>query len=464
MRKTVIITAIIVLVSSLALIIFVRTTTSDPAEESFAGVMRGNFEITVSSTGEIVAEKALDIKGPNLVQSLNIRPVPVRLTDIVPEGTIVSKGDYIATLDRSPFSNTLKDESETLRGLRSQLDMKLLDTAVTLTALRDEIRNQYFAMEEAAITLEQSKFEPPAIQRLARVELEKAERFLEYRRRLYALRTGQSAAEVRNLRYSYERQKSKVAELQNLLEGFIIKAPADGIVMYRKDRNGIKRKAGSMISPFDPVIATLPDLGTLQSRLFVSETDVTKLVKGQPVQVTVDAFREKTYSGVVESVANIGEQLSNSDSKVFEVLVRISDSDTRLRPAMTTGNRIVINSMKDVLYVSAGSVHAGTDSIPFVYTRDGKKQIVVLGEANDMNIVISKGLEEGMQLWSDTPRDVRGFRLSGSELVPEIRQQFRERKVAMETKSGTGRKNTAPGSFFPADHSNGASSSTSGGN
>ncbi|MCU0363149.1 MAG: HlyD family efflux transporter periplasmic adaptor subunit [Bacteroidales bacterium] len=464
MRKTVIITAVIVIVSSLALMIFVRATTIDREAVSYAGVERGNFEITVSATGELVAQKALDIRGPNLVQSLNIRPMPVRLTDIVPEGTIVSKGDYIATLDRSSFANTLKDESDILRDLRSQLEMKLLDTAVALSALRDEIRNQYYVMEEAAITLEQSKFEPPAIQRLARVELEKAQRFLDYRQRLYNLRTGQTSSEVRNLRYSWERQRNKVSELQALLDGFIIRAPSDGIVMYKKDRNGIKRKAGSMISPFDPVIATLPDLSTLQSRIYVGETDVTKLSHGLPVQVSVDAFGEKSFSGQIVSVANIGEQLSNTDSKVFEVLVKIVDSDPRLRPAMTTGNRVVISSLKDVLYVPAVSVHAGADSIPFVYTREGKKQIVMLGDANDRHIVIERGLDEGVQVWSDVPADLSKFRIAGADLIPHIRQQNRERKLALENGINPAVPGTSRTGFFPPSSGNSGTSAASGGN
>jgi hypothetical protein len=45
-------------------------------------------------------------------------------------------------LNRTKYDNTLKDELERLTQARTNLDMKKLDTAVTLTSLRDDIRNQ----------------------------------------------------------------------------------------------------------------------------------------------------------------------------------------------------------------------------------------------------------------------------------------------------------------------------------
>ena len=38
----------------------------------------------------------------------------LKIQDIVPEGTIVNEGDYIAQLDRTSYANTLKDALETL--------------------------------------------------------------------------------------------------------------------------------------------------------------------------------------------------------------------------------------------------------------------------------------------------------------------------------------------------------------
>jgi HlyD family secretion protein len=45
-------------------------------------------------------------------------------------------------------------------------------------------------------------------------------------------------------------------------------------------------------------------------------------------------------------VANVGEQMPNTDAKVFEVQIRINEYDPILRPAMTTSNVIVTQTLK----------------------------------------------------------------------------------------------------------------------
>jgi len=49
---------------------------------------------------------------------------------------------------------------------------------------------------------------------------------------------------------------------------------------------------------------------------------VKKVKPGQSVQITLDAFNEQPLSGHVVSIANIGEVLPNSDSKMFEVMIK----------------------------------------------------------------------------------------------------------------------------------------------
>ena len=96
----------------------------------FATAQRGSFEIVVSGTGELIPERIVDISGPRLGQYRNVRMAGVKITDIIPEGSKVKKGDYIATLDRTTFDNNLKDELAALDVLKRELESKILDTAV----------------------------------------------------------------------------------------------------------------------------------------------------------------------------------------------------------------------------------------------------------------------------------------------------------------------------------------------
>jgi HlyD family secretion protein len=438
MKKTFIILGIVAAIT--ALIVFNKLTSKHTVSNSFAEVKKGVFEITVTGSGELTAENSLDIKGPEIGQGQgqgqgrnqgfqgggrggDMHAMDLKIQDIVPEGTIVKQGDYIAQLDRTSYDNTLKDELENLTTLQTNVEMKILDTAVILTNLRDDIKNQTYVVEEAAIVLSQSKYEPPATIRKAETNLDKAKRTLEQKKKSYELTVMQTIADIKHQKFHLTRGTRLVNDLQEFLAKFTITAPSAGMVTYKKERNGAKRKAGSNINPFDRVIATLPDLSSMLSKMYVNEIDISKIIKGQKVNIQIDAFPEKAFMGEVISIANIGEQLPNSDSKMFEVLIKVDGSDPSLRPSMTTGNKIIIKTLNDVVYIPTECVQTGADSIPFVYEKNKTKQIVILGESNEKNVIIEKGLEPGKSIYLITPEDHEEFRLVGKELISAIKEK-----------------------------------------
>ncbi len=418
MKRTVILTAVLALATIVALLLFNKLASKKAESNVFATAVKGEFEIAISTAGELLAENSIDIKAPEIARrGRNIRNQGLEIQDIVPEGTEVKAGDYVALLNRTQYDNTLKDELENLKEYRSNLDMKKLDTAVTLTSLRDEIRNQKHTVEEAQITLLNSKYEPPTVVRQAEIDLDRQQRILEQRERSYQLRVAQAERDLRTQRLNLERIEKRVSDLQEVLAGFEIKAPADGMVIYKKDRRGVKIKAGSSVDAFERVVATLPDLSSMLSKIYISEIEISKLRTGQPVNISVDAFPDKTFTGKVVTIANIGETLPNSDSKVFEVMIRLDGSDPTLRPTMTTSNKVIISKVQDVVYIPAECVHTGSDGIPFVYKKNKTKQIVVPGDANDKFVIIEKGLEPGEEVYTIQPPDGDGFRMVGEELA-----------------------------------------------
>ena len=432
MLKRISITAGIVIAVA-ALIAFNRITSDRGKVVLYAEAEKDVFEISVSNSGELIAERSIEIKGPQMAQGRrnmgggghnNMRMMDLKIQDIVPEGTMVREGDYIAQIERTQYDNTLKDEREKLQKELETMEMKLLDSAVVLTNLRDDIKNQTYSVEEAAITLEQSKFEPPATIRKAQIDLDKQRRTLEQKIKAYSLRVAQSIADIEHQKLHVSMGTTTVEDLQDFLSQFTVKAPSNGMVIYKKERNGTKRKAGSNINPWDLTIATLPDLSSMLSRMYVNEIEIARVKKGQKVKIEVDAFPDKTFTGEIFTIANIGEQLPNSDAKMFEVLVRLDESDPTLRPSMTTGNKIVINTYSDVISIPSECVHAGTDSIPFVFLKNHTKQIVVLGQSNEKHVIVEKGLKPGVQVYIIPPEDPENFKVSGEELISEIRQKM----------------------------------------
>ena len=447
MKKALIITGIVAAI--VALIVFNKIISKKDVINTYTEVKRGLFEVTVTNAGELEAEKSLDVLGPEMGQNseenegrsgsqnrgggpgggggmrmgTNMRAMDFKIQDIVPEGTIVKKGDYIAQLDRSSYDNTLKDEEDNLTTIKNNVDMKILDTAVTLTSLRDDIKNQTYQVEEAEINLDQSKYEPPATIHRAELTLDKEHRSLEQLKKNYLLVKKQTVVDISNQKYQLARQERLVKDIQDFLSKFTIRAPAEGMVIYKKDRSGSKRTAGSSVNMFDRIIATLPDLSTLISKVYVNEIDVAKVKLGQKVRITIDAFPDKVYMGKVISIANIGEVLPNSDAKMFEVLISIDDLDSTLRPAMTTWNKIIINTIDNALYVPLDCVQAGPDSIPYVIKKNKTRQIVKLGMQNDKNVIVEEGLDEGTPIYLIPPVESAKYKLVGENLIPSIKAE-----------------------------------------
>jgi HlyD family secretion protein len=438
MKRRIFIIAGIVLAFA-ALFAFNKVTTKSKNTIIYAEAKKDIFEISVVASGELIAEKSIEIKGPEMGQNQmqqggrggnvmirggDMHAMDLKIQDIVPEGTLVKAGDYIAQLDRTSYSNSLKDALENLTTERNTLEMKILDTAVSLTGFRDDIKNQKFVVEEAQITLDQSKYEPPATIRQSEIALDKAKRTLEQKKKAYQLRVAQTLADINHQKTHVVRAERLASDLEDFVSKFTITAPTDGMVIYKKDRLGNKRKVGSTVNMFDRVIATLPDLSSMLSKIYVNEIEVSKVKPGQKVKITVDAFPDKSYSGTVNTIANIGEVLPNSDAKMFEVQIKIDNNDPSLRPSMTTTNKINIKTYNDVIYIPTECVQTGSDSIPFVYEKNKTKQIVVLGDANEKNIIIEKGLKPGTSIYVTLPENPETFRVRGEELIPEIKKQL----------------------------------------
>ncbi len=431
-KKTLIITVAVLAVVVITIIVLAKINNKEDMSLLYATADKGQFEIVVSTTGELQAENSTDIKGPEGLGGRNMRFRDITIQDLIPEGTIVKAGDYVATLDKSDADNSLKDEQDNLENMRNDYEMAKLDTTISLGDLRDQLMNLKFNMEEASITLEQSKYEPPTTIRQNQINLDKTTRAYEQAQKNYVLKVAQAKADMRDAKIDLDKQEEKVKTMEEILQQFTVVAPADGMVIYKREWSGAKRKVGSSISPFDPVVATLPDLSQMISKTYVNEIDISKIKTGQKVRITVDAFPEKRYTGEVISVANIGEQLPNTDAKVFEVVIKLNESDPILRPSMTTGNQVVTNVYNDVVYIPLECVHATADSIPFVYTKNKEMQVVVLGDSNENEVIVEQGVEPGDQLYLSTPEDAEDFKMKGEELISVIKEKEKEEKAIQE--------------------------------
>jgi hypothetical protein len=425
-RRNLIFIGVLVVVI-VATVIYSLASKDDLSKPLETEVASGNFEILITVTGELQALKSTEIKAPTMLRSRELRFRTIKIQDLIAEGTVVDSGAYVATLDRSEADNNYKDILDELEVRESAFTRTQLDTTILLRNLRDELINLRFNMEEAEITLEQSQFEPPATIRQAQINLDKATRAHEQAVQNYELKVQQSRADMTEVVVDLAQQRRKKEQMEMVMDDFIIRAPASGMVIYKREFSGEKRTVGSEISTWDLTVATLPDLSSMISKTYVNEIDISKVSVGQEVRAGVDAFPEKSYTGVVTEVANIGEQLPNTDAKVFEVIIKLDGRDPILRPSMTTSNSIITKTFDDVLYLPLEAVHSN-DSMTFVYRKNRTRQVVVLGEANENEIIVEAGLEEGSKILLSVPEGADDMRFVGLELMALIHEKEAEKK------------------------------------
>lgn len=378
----------------------------------WVNVGKGEFQIEISTTGELEAKNSVKIQGPTSLRMARIWNV--KIEKIVPEGTVVNKGDFIASLDRAELADRINNVRNELEQRESDYTQTKLDTAIRLRKLRDELVNKEYTVEERKLTLEQSKFEPPATIKQNELNLEKAIRELEQAEVNYQLEKEKAVEEMKKAYSRMMEEKNEVDFLNKLMMEMRISAPESGMVIYDRDRSGSRKGEGSMISPWDPTVATLPDLTKMISKTYINEVDIRKVKEGQPVKIGLDAFPEKKLTGSVISVANVGEQKPNSDAKVFEVTIEVNESDTTLRPAMTTSNVIIADVVKDALFVPLESIHSQGDSLTYVFKKSGLgivKQEVMTGKTNSNEVIVEKGLADNDLVMLSLPNDIEKKKL-----------------------------------------------------
>ena len=407
----------------------IRGTKEGETSDIMASVKKGEFRVEVETTGELEAKRSVKILGPAGLLNFNIYNVTIQ--SIIDEGTVVKKGDWVATLDRSEFQNKYTQKQIELEKATSKFVQTQLDTTLQLRQARDELINLKYGVEEKDIVLQQSKFEPPASIKQAEINLDKAKRALEQALENYKIKKNQNIEKMREVGAEQRKTRGEFEDMSKVLQSFSVTAPEDGMVIYEKGWDGKAVKAGSQIQMWEPNVASLPDLTKMVSKTFVNEVDVRKVKQGQKVDIGLDAYPDKKLSGMVIRVANVGEQRPNSDSKVFEVAVELEGTDPSLRPSMTTSNKIIAQVIDSALFIPLECLHNQFDSITYVYKKDGMKTVkqeIIVGETNANDVVVLKGVGLNDRIYLSTPK---GFEEDAVILLKEMngkRQKKKEEK------------------------------------
>jgi HlyD family secretion protein len=210
-------------------------------------------------------------------------------------------------------------------------------------------------------------------------------------------------AKVRAEESSFQLEQDKLKDIQDQMVKCIIKAPQGGQVVYAnkygQGRSGSSAEfvveAGSMVREQQPIIR-LPDSNNMQVKALINEARVTKVRRGLPVTIRVDALKDELMQGEVLKVNQYAEpgSWSSGNVKKYAAFVKITNPPPELRTGMNAEVRIHIERRPDALQVPVQALvdHKGKF---FVLVQNGDKletREVTVGSTNDKMAAIEKGL------------------------------------------------------------------------
>lgn len=396
-----------VIISSVLLIFGGKSLISEKTHT----VQSGSFELNLSIKGEVQGKNAVVISLPDELKRRDLRIYQIKIKDMVQEGTIVKKGEWIATLDAAELNQQMQSNKQDLSKYMAELNDAKIDSAIQLTKLREELEEFKYDLAYKQLELEQAKYESPAFQRKKNVEFNKTIRQMEKKRRDYELNRLKLKVKTKRTEEQYNQFYVRDSLLKEGLIACRVKAPKDGMVMYAKLWGGRKLRVGDQISRWMPTIATLPDMSVLVSETYVQEIDIMKIAVGDSVEIYIDALPDKLYSGLISKIANIGQELPGFDTKVFKVLIDMNENGKEIKPSMTTDNRIILTSLDNVVKIPRNCLFSDNGD-NYVYLKsEGKiwKKRVVPGPDNSEEVVINSGLNKEDKIYTTAPKDAESI-------------------------------------------------------
>jgi RND family efflux transporter MFP subunit len=383
--------AILILLLFWIIISFFSSSTTKSDLLTFK-VERKNFTSSITEAGELRAKKSISVAAPRIRGTLKI-------TYLIPEGTIVAPGDTVARFDPSEALIKMKDAKASLDIAYSEKKKLVANQTSSMAQMESQLKSAELSFELSKLELEQIKFEADVKQRQTNLQHQKNELSYLQTKQEYESKKIIQEAELSKMELEISQKKGDLNKAQNDLEKLILIAPAPGLVIYGENWSNQGKKFAVGDQPWRGAsIIKLPDLSLMESVTFVNEVDVSKVKVGQEVVVTLDAYQDSSFTGSISDIAAVGKNKDNNQNiKVFEVLVDIIDKSEILRPGMTTSNKVLISEVPNVLFIPHEAIFNKEDKY-FAYLINGSSYDEVeikLGAKSEDFMVIEEGLKDG---------------------------------------------------------------------
>jgi membrane fusion protein, multidrug efflux system len=196
----------------------------------------------------------------------------------------------------------------------------------------------------------------------------------------------------------FHQAQATVDQYKAVIARKTLRAPFAGIVGIRQIN------LGQYLNTGDPVV-TLQSFDPIYVNFSLPQQDLSKITVGQAVEVALDAYGDKLFTGKITAINSLVDQ----NSRNVQIQATLPNSETQLRPVMFAKVKVVLPETREVVAIPTSSIHYAPygDSVFIVSdlkSPDGKtykgvtEQFVKLGQSKGDLTAIVSGLKPGQEV------------------------------------------------------------------
>ena len=160
------------------------------------------------------------------------------------------------------------------------------------------------------------------------------------------------------------RTNSQLAQLR--LEDVTIRAPMAGTILEKNVEEGqVIQSSGQNVSS-GTTLMVMANLDMIQVRTLVDEGDLGEIMEGMTTYVTVDAYPDQTFVGIVDQIEP--QAVVQQSGTRFPLIIRLDNRSRLLKPGMNTAVDIQTGEATGVLLIPNSSVIMPQDAEPAALT------------------------------------------------------------------------------------------------
>ena len=364
---------------------------------------QGKLEVRARISGASAAREYANVTAPMIRGPEGNRPMV--LLKLAPSGTMVKKGDLLASIDGQTLQDHIDDVKDTVesaeadvRKRKAELEIDWKNMQLTLAVAKSDLDKAILDAKAAEVRTEVERM-------LLQLNSEEAEaRYKQLQSDVENTRRRQ-AAEIKILELTLERHKRHLGRHANDIARFQIHSPIDGLVVYQSMWGGSSMRqieTGDQVSPGQPFMKVVnPSSMMLEAKINQAESDRFRL--GMPAEMRLDAFGGLVLKGHIFSIGAIATGGFRQNFFIRNVPIRVAFDtvETRLIPDLSGSADVLLESSEEkaVLVPLGALVEEDGKSFVQVKTAQGfTKREVKTGLRNDTHAVIASGLEPGQEI------------------------------------------------------------------